>query len=347
MTRALLAVTVMCLGCGMPALGGGGAAREPVLTPQASGTSALLIAVAPVSDEVAWVSGAQGTWARTVNGGATWTAGRVPGADSLQFRDVHALDANNAWLLSIGDGPQSRIYRTQDGGATWQLQFRNSDPRLFYDCFDFWSDTHAVVIGDAVDGRVQLLVTRNGTDWSPLPNDLTAPESEGSFAASGLCVETGVEGRAWIVASNPSAARVLRTADYGARWESVALPFTTRAGVGPQAVHFRDARNGIVLGGGYQAQPTDTLAAVSSDGGSTWQVRTRPPQASGAWGGMYVPGLASTVVAIGPRGIAYSRDNARSWIQADTLNYWSVGFSSRGSGWAVGAGGRITKITGF
>ena len=34
----------------------------------------------------------------------------MPGADTLQFRDVHALDADRAWLLSAGPGELSRIY---------------------------------------------------------------------------------------------------------------------------------------------------------------------------------------------------------------------------------------------
>ena len=177
-----------------------------------------------------WVSGAQGTWLRTTDGGATWAAGKVPGADSLQFRDVHALDANTAYLLSIGNGPQSRIYRTTNGGGSWDLQFTNNDPRAFYDCFDFWDAQRAVVIGDAIDGRVQLLGTSNGSTWRELPNSLSAPSGEGSFAASGLCVETLASGDGWIVASNPQAARILRTSDYGRTWNSVALPITTHEG---------------------------------------------------------------------------------------------------------------------
>src|SRR5690349_18144373 len=86
---------------------------------QRSGTNALLIAVSPVDERTVWVSGSGGTWLRTTDGGATWQTGRVAGADSLQFRDVHAVDANTAYLLSIGDGPQSRIYKTTDAGAHW------------------------------------------------------------------------------------------------------------------------------------------------------------------------------------------------------------------------------------
>ena len=51
----------------------------------------------------------------------------MPGGDSLQFRDIHAFGADTAFALSIGNGEASRIYRTVDGGTTWNEQFRNTD----------------------------------------------------------------------------------------------------------------------------------------------------------------------------------------------------------------------------
>jgi hypothetical protein len=76
---------------------------------QESGTDVLLQAVSAVDSNVVWVSGHGGTWVRTLDGGRTWSAHVMPGADTLQFRDVHALDADRAWLLSAGPGEMSRI----------------------------------------------------------------------------------------------------------------------------------------------------------------------------------------------------------------------------------------------
>lgn len=55
----------------------------------------------------------------------------VAGTDSLQFRDVHAVDAETAYLLSIGSGADSRIYRTDDGGRSWNLQWTIPDGRPY------------------------------------------------------------------------------------------------------------------------------------------------------------------------------------------------------------------------
>jgi len=326
----------------------GGRQQAVTLTPQVSGTEALLIAVSPVSDDVVWVSGQGGTWLRTLDGGAHWQVGQVPGADSLQFRDVHALSADTAWLLSIGNGAQSRIYRTNDGGVSWRLQFTNPEPEGFYDCFDFWDARRGLAIGDAIAGGMALLRTGDGgTTWRRVPPDSLPPaqEGEGSFAASGTCLATRPGGQAWAVMSNPQHARLLHTHDYGRTWSMDTLPITVRSGSGPQSVSFRDDRHGLVLGGGYQSQPGDTLAVRTVDGGASWQVVTRPPLPRGVWGGSYVPGaIPSTMVAVGPDGIVYSGDDGRSWIRLDSLNYWSVGFASARAGWAVGQGGRITRL---
>ncbi|MGH7571525.1 MAG: hypothetical protein ACREMK_06745 [Gemmatimonadota bacterium] len=52
--------------------------RGPTLTPQASGTTARLIGVHAVNQKVAWVSGADGTFAVTTDGGATWHPASCP-----------------------------------------------------------------------------------------------------------------------------------------------------------------------------------------------------------------------------------------------------------------------------
>ena len=52
---------------------------HPPLLAQQSGTTRRLQAVSAVNDTVAWVSGAGGAWAVTVNGGQVWRAG-VAGA---------------------------------------------------------------------------------------------------------------------------------------------------------------------------------------------------------------------------------------------------------------------------
>src|SRR4051812_8024851 len=105
------------------------APAPPGWEPQRSGVTARLRGGSAVGDTVVWDSGANGTVLLTADGGQTWTKLAVPEADTLDFRDVDAVSDTTAWILSIGDGPASRIYKTTDAGAHWIRQFTNDDPK--------------------------------------------------------------------------------------------------------------------------------------------------------------------------------------------------------------------------
>lgn len=327
----------------------------PVLELQVSGTTALLQAVSPVSDDVAWVSGHQGTWARTLDGGRTWTTGRVPNADTLQFRDVHAASADEAWLLSAGSGDQSRIYRTTNGGATWALQWTNDEPAGFYDCMDFWTPARGAVYGDAVEGDLRILRTVDGGEhWARLAGG-TLPDGqlgEGGFAASGTCLVTGREGRAWAATGNARFARVLRTDDWGANWTVSDTPIPGGSGAGLFSVTFRDSLHGVVFGG--DLNPPDTTGApvelpvrvaTSNDGGASWNRAGQPSFPGAVFGGAWVPGTEpAAIVAVAPTGASWSLDGGENWMPLDSASYWGLGFASDRAGWLVGPGGRIAKV---
>jgi photosystem II stability/assembly factor-like uncharacterized protein len=326
-----------------------GEAAGPSLEPQTSGTTALLQAVSVVDARTAWVSGHAGTWARTLDGGATWTTGGVTGADSLQFRDVHAASADVAWLMSAGTGEQSRIYRTSDGGRTWTMQYRASEPDAFLDCFAFWDGRRGLAFGDAVRGALFVLLTDDGgATWSRVPPERLPPAlpGEGSFAASGTCVATQGSDRAWIGTGNASRARVLRTEDGGRSWSIADAPVVGGEAAGFAAIAFRDERHGVALGGEIgKPQGRGDYVAVTGDGGRSWAAGGRPLFAGAVYGAAFAPGVgATTIVAVGPGGANFSLDDGASWAPLDTLAYWSVGFGAAGAGWMVGPRGRIVKV---
>ena len=79
--------------------------KQPKLTAQTSNTTQLLISVSPVNSRIVWAAGTGGTYVVTTDGGETWKAAVVPGAESLQFRDVQGVSDKIAYLLSIGTQP--------------------------------------------------------------------------------------------------------------------------------------------------------------------------------------------------------------------------------------------------
>ncbi|HEX6322625.1 MAG TPA: YCF48-related protein, partial [Vicinamibacterales bacterium] len=243
---------------------------------QRSGTDARLRGISVVDEKVAWASGARGTVLRTIDGGRVWQALKVPGAEKLDFRDVDAVSDRVAYVLSIGNGPDSRIYKTEDSGQTWTLQFQNDDPKAFFDAMAFWDATRGIAFSDSIDGRFVIIRTLDGgTTWTRIPGGSLPPalDNEGAFAASGTNVAVFGKQHVWIGTGAAATSRVLHSADAGATWTVADTPLAAGPSTGIFSIAFRDARHGIVVGGDYSKE-NDAVdnAAVTSDGGKTWKL---------------------------------------------------------------------------
>lgn len=345
--------SLACLDASAPHAAPAGAALRtastPTLTPQASGTTNRLQAISPVSDQIAWASGTAGTYTITTDGGATWHAGVVPGADSLEFRDVEAQSATSAYLLAAGPAEASRIYRTVDGGKHWTKQFVNTDPNGFYDCFAFWGPRRAVTMADGINGVFPVIRTTDGVHWNSIAASMPAAQpGEAAFAASGTCVATQGTRNAWITTGGAATARILATTDGGNSWTAYPTPIIQGTpSSGGLSVAFRDADHGI-LGGGELAAPdafSDNVAR-SSDGGKSWQLATGTPFTGAIYGLSYVPRAGGTVVATGPAGAAWSPDEGSTWyLLPGVTDYWAVAFAGPKTGWLVGVDGTILKMS--
>lgn len=313
---------------------------------QTSGVQVRLRGLSVVSDQVAWASGDKGSVLRTVNGGTTWTLSEVPDASDLDFRDVHALDASRAWVLSIGNGEKSRIYQTADGGKTWGLQYINHDPEVFLDAIAFWDEKHGIVLGDPVAGRYTILTTDDGgRHWtrhasteSPL-----AMMGEGAFAASGTCLIVEGERHVWFGTGGGRIARVFRSEDRGKTWSASNTKIAAgNPSSGIFSLAFKDARHGVAVGGDYKKENQNANTfATTDDGGLTWS-QPLTPFLGGYRSAVVIVG-ASKLVAVGPTGADVSMDGGKTWKPFGKQGFHAVG-SARGSGWAVGEKGLIGRF---
>jgi photosystem II stability/assembly factor-like uncharacterized protein len=311
---------------------------------QTVGTESAFRGLCVAGPNIAWASGTMGTYARTTDGGKTWSVGTVAGGEKLDFRDVEVFGEAAAYLLSAGPGDASRIYKTIDGGRSWALQFKNADPAAFFDAIAFWDKNNGIALGDPVKGRFQLLVTSDGgAHWGSLSAKSLPPAltGEGAFAASGTCLVTHGKRDVWFATGGAKWARVFHSQDRGQNWEVNETPI--RAGVesaGIFSIAFRDKLRGMIVGGDYR-KPNEigATAATTSDGGKTWTLLDSrlPFRSAVAW-------AKDRWVTVGTSGSHVSRDNGATWKLLDRENYNSVGFAPSGEGWAVGPKGRIAKF---
>lgn len=351
--------------------------HQPKLTPQKSGTTQLLIAVSPVNSHVVWAAGSGGTYVLTTDGGETWKAAVVPGAESLQFRDVYGVSEKIAYLMSVGANTTDfRIYKTVDGGATWTTQFTNPTANAFYDCFAFWSPTRGITHSDSVNGIFPDIRTTNGMTWHSIADNMPpALPGEASFAASGTCIAAEGERNAWIATGGSSIARILATRDGGDTWDAYDTPLVSSPSAGGISVAFRDAWHGI-LGGGDLASNDAAATATSEDGGQTWTLTKKPPVSGAIFCLAYVRGncrsdgdefkpschddneefnhehdhavviTAETEPIFDSGAAAWTPDEGRTWFQLPEVSgYWAVAFANPKAGWFVGNGGQILKIS--
>jgi photosystem II stability/assembly factor-like uncharacterized protein len=272
----------------------------------------------------------------------------VPGADSLEFRDVQAASPDTAWLLAAGNGDRSRIYRTVNGGKDWSIQFVNTDQRAFFDCIAFWDARRGIAISDAVEQAFILLRTEDGGEtWHRVTGLPDAIEGEGLFAASGTCLITGPDGDAWFGTGAARTARVGRSRDFGRTW-SIAnagpiIQNSTSSGI--TSLAFWDAQAGMAVGGDLNITRERTAnVAITENGGASWWPGGTLSFPGPAYGSAVVPGRQLTAIAVGPAGSAWTNNGGVSWKPIDRNDYWSVGFSPEGVGWMVGPSGRIVRV---
>lgn len=311
---------------------------------QTVATSASFRGLSVVNERVVWASGTEGTVIRTVDGGKTWSVIKVPGADKLDFRDIEAFDTNTAYILSIGNGDNSRIYKTTDGGKNWTLQFKNSNEKLFFDAIACWDKSNCIAMSDPLDNFYYLISTTDGgANWKHIDTEKmdNAKPGEAAFAASGTCLITQGKNTVFLVTGGADA-RVFRSNDRGWTWTVADTPMAKGTpGSGIFSIAFRNELHGTIVGGNYE-KPDDTAnnLAFTRDGGKSW------------YAGEGLSGYRSavayiddrTTIAVGTNGSDISYDRGGKWTRLDKENYNAVQAKGRKAVWAVGPKGLVSKL---
>jgi photosystem II stability/assembly factor-like uncharacterized protein len=289
---------------------------------------------------IVWVTGSKGSILRSEDGGDTWTRAHISGAENLDFRGVQTFDGKTVYVMSSGEGEQSRIYKSADGGTTWEMQYLDKRKSFFLDALVCSDDKHCFALSDPVDGKFLVLSTTDGGHWKELPGERmpAALPQEGAFAASnsGLLLYGKSE---LYFGTGGAKARVFHSMDLGESWTVSETPILS--GKSSEGIYsIVRAGDTVVVMGGDHAEPNkrEKTAAYSKDEGASWQLAEEMPAGYRSAVDTFDAGF----VAVGPNGAETSRDGIR-WAHIDSPNLNAVTFIS-GKGWAVGAKGMVAEF---
>jgi photosystem II stability/assembly factor-like uncharacterized protein len=358
LTRPWFAVlfALICVARIQPGLATQITAAQSVWEAQTSGVTASFRGLSVVSEQVAWASGTDGTVIRTVDGGRTWTAHVIAGAEKLDFRDLHAFDEQTC--VAVNAGSPGLVFRTVDGGKTWRETYRNDAKTIFFDAISFWDKQRGIAFSDPQNGKLFLIETGDGGQtWSEFSAE-RRPEmhpGEAAFAASGTSLAVMADANLWIATGgehgpeNESSARVFASQDAGKTWSVATTPIASNESSGIFSIAFANADHGVAVGGDYK-QPKDASSnvAITDDSGAHWRTIGGPPP-RGYRSAVAVLNLdhAAYFIAVGPTGSDFSSDWGNTWQPLDDSSFNSVAFDPSGAtGWAVGPEGRVAKWSG-
>jgi photosystem II stability/assembly factor-like uncharacterized protein len=153
-----------------------------------------------------WACGSNGLLLKTTNGGSSWSKATFP-ATGITLEKMVWTDPQNGWIVYSGPGIDGGgIYRTANGGFTWQGQFFTAEDDL-YAIRMFGPENN--FLGFAVGEHGTILKTTNGSTWTRV----AVPAAVRELTLQGIDFSDPLNG--WAVGEEGT---VLRTSNGGQTW---------------------------------------------------------------------------------------------------------------------------------
>ncbi|GAB3824677.1 T9SS type A sorting domain-containing protein [Hymenobacter jeollabukensis] len=264
------------------------------------------------------------TYARTIDGGQTWTGGTLGIPGDLNVTNITAVDGQTAWIAAFTGSTNKAsqgIYKTTDGGATWTKQgtasFSTADS--FPNGVHFFDANNGVCFGDSptphtTSSRLEVYTTSNGgTTWTPRTGPQVTNLQEyglaGSYFALGNTIWHGGVSDDGSGPASGIGARLYKSTDRGVTWTAADtdLPYAVNY------IAFTSPTNGL-LSSGYEL--------LSTNNGGTTNLTLLYSGNFRSAGMDAVPNLANTYISVGvPQGGTSS--NNGSSISYDGGNNWT------------------------
>lgn len=297
--------------------------------------------LSPLTSNIVWASGSGGVWLRTLDGGLTWDSGIIDGLDSVDFRDIEGLDAATA--VAVSAGQPAVIYKTKNGGKTWEKKFQGSE-KDFFDGMVFHKD-RGYVIGDVVDGLWRIVKSKDvGETWTISETSPKGKEGSGSFAASGSGILVS-EDDLWFI-SGGEESNLYYSPDRGFHWTVFSTPIIQgTSSQGAFSISLIDKNILFAVGGDFlDENSTEKNAMISLNKGESWTLLEGKPPSGYRSGVTYYP-FHHWLITVGPNGSDFSKNGGKDWERFSDVGFHAVFLDkSQSSVWASGPEGKIARL---
>ena len=343
MNRCYLLIFLVLIGCSSP--------QENIIEHSENSLTLELEIIDPIQlehirglhqldDEVAWASGAGGTYIKMIDG-SEWTSDTLAGYTHLDFRDVHGFTDSIAIIMASGD--EGRMFRTADAGTSWIEVYTRLDSGIFLDGMDFHGNI-GYCYGDPINGTMVLIKSGDqGKTWIEIDPETmpVAMPKEAGFAASGTGI-VAVEDALQIATGGDIAARVMTF--YAEEWQAINTPMRGGEACGIFSMAFVPPSTLVTVGGCYlDSAVNDGNCAISTNHGKTWKLISEN-QPRGYRSCVAYSKESNLLVACGRTGIDYSLNQGRTWTALSDEGFYTCTLADS-TGWLMGRGGKLAKLT--
>lgn len=291
---------------------------------QNSNTLAWLRDVYFLNEKNGWITGSNGAFLTTVDGGKIWTKQKNFTGDAI--RQVYFTDEQTGWLLcernafALGAMSPSYLLKTTDGGVNWErVEFTNNQRKRITKIL-FAKNGIGLAIGE---GGAFFTMADDKKSWTRLPSPVRYLMFDGVFTDSshGAIVGAG--------------SSILFTEDAGATWNKASV--FGAADTKLNSVFFVNPKNGWTVG-------TDGKIYQTFNGGKIW--REQKSNVAKDLTDVFFINTAEGW-AVGDEGtILYTTTAGNIWTTVDSKDKHKlekVLFVGK-KGWAVGFGGTILSF---
>lgn len=257
--------------------------------------------------------------------------------------DFRSVGATLQDFLMLSAGNPARIFKTSENQM--KEVYHEMHDAVFYDSMLFFDSENGMAVGDATEGCLSVLTTKDGgASWKKITCEKLPKmaQDEALFAASNSNIAQ-IFGKVWVITGG-SQSRIFITDTQWKNWEAVTLPIIQgSSSQGAFSVDFYDTQKGIVMGGDYlQPENKKAIGALTFDGGKKWQTideQFAPGYVSCV---KYIPDTkGNELLATGPNGIWFSNSGGKQWQKVDEGAYHAMLFLDRNT-FVASANGKIT-----